>query len=161
MVTGRSSITTVGKYNPHHREEQYHRSSLVAQQVKDPLLSLGWFRSLLWYGFNPWPRNFHMPWTWTKKREREREKQCIFAEKNTVYYKEKPQLPSLPWQEATSLLRSLTRLHLYSPCCITIYCRCVHPISSIVSFISQNSDLMHHPSLTHCLVPGNYDLFGE
>lgn len=31
-------------------------SSLMAQQVK----SLLWLRSLLWYGFTPWPRNFHM-----------------------------------------------------------------------------------------------------
>lgn len=28
----------------------------MAQQVK----SLLWLRSLLWYGFTPWPRNFHM-----------------------------------------------------------------------------------------------------
>ena len=20
--------------------------------------------SLLWLGFNPWPKNFHMPWLW-------------------------------------------------------------------------------------------------
>ena len=36
------------------------RSSLVAQWVKDPVLSLQWLRSLLWRGFNPWPGNFHM-----------------------------------------------------------------------------------------------------
>ena len=39
--------------------------SLVAQQIKYPALSL------LWREFNPWPRNFHMPWvlplTTTKK----------------------------------------------------------------------------------------------
>ena len=36
-------------------------SSLVVQQVKDPMLSLQQPRSLLWHGFNPWPRNFYMP----------------------------------------------------------------------------------------------------
>ena len=30
------------------------------QQVKDLVLSLQWPR------FNPWPRNFHMPWVWQK-----------------------------------------------------------------------------------------------
>lgn len=33
-------------------------SSLVAQQVKDPVFSLLWLRSLLWLGFDPWPGNF-------------------------------------------------------------------------------------------------------
>ena len=32
--------------------------SLVAQQVKDPALSL------LWLSFDPWPRNFRVPWAW-------------------------------------------------------------------------------------------------
>ena len=36
-------------------------SSLVAQQVKDLALSLLWYWLLLWYGFDPWPGNFHMP----------------------------------------------------------------------------------------------------
>ena len=33
------------------------RSFLVAQWVKDPVLSLFWLRSLLWCRFNPWPQN--------------------------------------------------------------------------------------------------------
>ena len=37
-------------------------SSFVAQQVKNPALSLQPLRSLLWFWFSPWPRNFHMPW---------------------------------------------------------------------------------------------------
>ena len=36
------------------------RNSLVAQQVKDPGLSL------VWLGVNPWPWNFCMPWAWPK-----------------------------------------------------------------------------------------------
>ena len=35
--------------------------SLAVQQVKAPALSLQWLWLLLWRGFNPWPRNFHMP----------------------------------------------------------------------------------------------------
>lgn len=35
-------------------------SSLVAQQVEDLALLLQQFRSLLWCGFNPWPRNFQV-----------------------------------------------------------------------------------------------------
>ena len=41
----------------------------MAQQVKDPLLSLGWFRSLLWYGFNPWLWNIQIN---QRKKKRER-----------------------------------------------------------------------------------------
>ena len=29
--------------------------------VKNSELSLLWFRLLMWLGFSPWPRNFHMP----------------------------------------------------------------------------------------------------
>ena len=36
-------------------------SSLVAQWVKDPALSLLWLWLQLWHGFDPWPRNFCMP----------------------------------------------------------------------------------------------------
>ena len=45
-------------------------SPLVAQWVKDSALPLLWFRSLLRHKFNPWPRNFFMPWAQTKKREK-------------------------------------------------------------------------------------------
>ena len=34
----------------------------MAQQVKDLVLTLLFLRSLLSYGFDPWPRNFHLPW---------------------------------------------------------------------------------------------------
>ena len=33
----------------------------MAQQVKDPALSLQWLGSSVWCGFNPWLGNFHMP----------------------------------------------------------------------------------------------------
>ena len=41
-------------------------SSLVVQRVKDLVLSLQWLGSLLWCGFHPWPRNFHMLWVQPK-----------------------------------------------------------------------------------------------
>ena len=40
----------------------------MAQQVKDLVLSLQQLGLLLWYRFDPWPGNFHMPWLWPKKR---------------------------------------------------------------------------------------------
>ena len=45
-------------------------SSLVAQQVKDPKLSLQWLKLLLCKGFDPWPRNLHMPWVQKKKKKK-------------------------------------------------------------------------------------------
>ena len=57
------------------------RSPLVAQQVKDLVLSLLWLWLLLQRGFDPWARNVHMVQAWPKKkkkkkkRERERETQ--------------------------------------------------------------------------------------
>ena len=30
--------------------------------LKDPVLPQLWLGLQLWLGFNPWPRNFHMPW---------------------------------------------------------------------------------------------------
>ena len=44
------------------------RSSLVAQRVKDSVLSLQWLVSLLWCGFNPWPGNFCMQRVWQEKK---------------------------------------------------------------------------------------------
>ena len=39
----------------------------MVQQVKDLLLSLQGLGSLLWHGFNPWLKIFHMLQVWTKK----------------------------------------------------------------------------------------------
>ena len=39
--------------------------------IKDPGWSLLWHGLQLWCRFDPWPRNFDMPWVWTqKKREK-------------------------------------------------------------------------------------------
>ena len=45
-------------------------SSLLAQRVEDPALSLPWLRLLPWLGFHPWPRNFRMPQAQPKKKIR-------------------------------------------------------------------------------------------
>ena len=38
-----------------------------AQWVKALVLLQLWHRSLLWLGFDPWPRNFHMLWVQPKE----------------------------------------------------------------------------------------------
>ena len=43
-----------------YEEKKVNRTSLVAQQVKDPALSLVRLTSLRWHRFDPWPENFHM-----------------------------------------------------------------------------------------------------
>ena len=43
------------------RREKEKGSSLVAQQIKDLVLSVLWLR------FEPWPWNFHMTWALPKK----------------------------------------------------------------------------------------------
>ena len=51
-------------------------SSPVAQQVQDPALSLLWLRLLrcMRCVFNPWPRNFHIPWVQPKKKKKKKKK---------------------------------------------------------------------------------------
>ena len=43
----------------------------MAQWIKDPALSLQWLGLLLSLGFDPWPRNFHMPQLESKKEGEE------------------------------------------------------------------------------------------
>ena len=38
--------------------------------VKDSALLLLWLRSLLWCRFDPWTRNFYMPWERQKKKKK-------------------------------------------------------------------------------------------
>ena len=47
------------------------RSSLAAQLIGDPVSSLQWLGSLLWHGFDPWPRSFHMPQAWPKTKNKQ------------------------------------------------------------------------------------------
>ena len=42
--------------------------------VKDPALSLQWLRSLLWFRFDPWPRNFCLPQVQPKNKKKKKKK---------------------------------------------------------------------------------------
>ena len=44
----------------------------MAQWVKDSALSQQPLGSLLWRGFSPWPRNFHILQAWPKKEKRKK-----------------------------------------------------------------------------------------
>ena len=57
------------------KKKKRQRSSLVAQQVKDPVLSLQRLGSLLRCGFNPCPREFYVKPKKKKKKKRERERE--------------------------------------------------------------------------------------
>ena len=66
--------------------KKHIESSLVAQQVKDLVLSLLWLRLLLWQGFYPWLRKFHIP-TKGAARKKEREKHVDeFRDKLSCYW---------------------------------------------------------------------------
>ena len=44
----------------------------MVQKIRDPVFSLQGLGSLLWHGFDPWIRNFHMTGMQPKKREGKR-----------------------------------------------------------------------------------------
>ena len=48
-----------------------YRSSFVAQWVKNLALWLLQLWSLLWCGFDPWPRNFCLPWGQPKRKKKQ------------------------------------------------------------------------------------------
>ena len=50
-------------------------SSVMAQRVEDPALSLLWLTLLLWQEFSPWPGNFRMPWAGPKENQTKTNKQ--------------------------------------------------------------------------------------
>ena len=49
-------------------------SSLVAQQIKNLMLSLLWLWLQLRCGFDSRPRNFYMPWAWPKQKNKQTNK---------------------------------------------------------------------------------------
>ena len=57
-------LINISKTNYSAQERREDWSSLVAQWVKDPALSLLWLR------FDPWPRNFRMLWMWPKHKNK-------------------------------------------------------------------------------------------
>ena len=52
--------------------EKYMESFLVAQWVKDLVLSLQRLGLLLWCRLDPQPGNFHMPWVWLTRKKKGR-----------------------------------------------------------------------------------------
>ena len=62
-------VTFIGKHNflIISLKGKVFMSSLVAQRVKDPALSLQWLGSRQWGRFDPWAGNFHMPQVQPKK----------------------------------------------------------------------------------------------
>ena len=60
------------------------RISFVVQWVKDPVLSLQWLGSLLWGGFDSWPRNFCMLQARPKKKKKKK-KRIFYSTKDTQY----------------------------------------------------------------------------
>ena len=54
------------------------RSSLVAQQIEDLVLSL------LWRKFDPWPGNFCMPWAQPEKKERKKYKKKYIKKSSEI-----------------------------------------------------------------------------
>ena len=49
----------------------------MVQPVEGPLLSLQWPELLLCCQFDPWPKNFHMPWVQSKKKKKEQNYRSI------------------------------------------------------------------------------------
>ena len=56
----------------------------MAQQVKDPALSLQKPELLLWRRFDTWPWNFHMPQTEPKKKKKIKNTLTIVYNHNTM-----------------------------------------------------------------------------
>ena len=52
----------------------------MVQHIKDPALSLQQLGLLLWLGYIPWPRNFHMQWAQPKKKKKLRYIPCFFRQ---------------------------------------------------------------------------------
>ena len=56
----------------------------MAQQAKDPALSLQQLGFLLWHRLDPWPRNFYMPQC---KKKKKKEKKSLNFHVNPIIYK--------------------------------------------------------------------------
>ena len=62
-------------------------SSLLAQWVKDPALSLLWFGLPLWHEFSPWSGNFYMRWVWANNNNNNKIKNKIHTGKYLIQKK--------------------------------------------------------------------------
>ena len=62
-------VTEGGYFAPVQSKQNKTQCCLVVQQVKDLMLFLKLLWLLLWFGFSPWPRNFHILWGIARKKE--------------------------------------------------------------------------------------------
>ena len=89
IFTGRMSTKPLCLNLPRvSSESAISRNSLVGQQVKDPLYSLQWIRSLPWCGFDLWPENFCMLpiMAWKEGGKKEERKEGREARKKEDFY---------------------------------------------------------------------------
>ena len=75
--------------------EALRRSSTVAQQVEDPLLSLLRLGLLLWQGFDSWPGNSPMPWCGQKKKKKKKKKKKPWTAQVILVYS----LSTIRWKK--------------------------------------------------------------
>ena len=77
------------------REKNVGVPPSVAQQVRDPVLSLLLLQLLLWCRFSPWSGNFHRPWAWPKRKKKSHE--CVKLSK--IY------MVRTNWSEYTAIFK--------------------------------------------------------
>ena len=102
------------------------RRFLVAQQVKDPALTLLWLGLQLWHGCDPWPGNFCMPQEWPKK-----ENWKTLCQPNKNMSIETQHCPSLRVRPLTHSCPS-PNIHS-SPLLTDLPPTTIHPISQILA----------------------------
>ena len=56
------------------KKKKKKKKFLMGLAVKDPALFLLWLWSLLWFGFDPWPKNFCMPQCGQKQTNKQKQK---------------------------------------------------------------------------------------
>ena len=61
------------------------RISFTVQHVKDPALSLQRLGSLMWHGFDPWPRDFQWALGMEKKKKKKRKKSTQSTHPRNIY----------------------------------------------------------------------------
>ena len=58
----------------------------MAQRVKDLVVVLQWLWVTVWPEYDPWPRNFHMPWARPKhKMTKKRKFSVLFSLDSALY----------------------------------------------------------------------------
>ena len=90
----------------HSGLKKWLETSVVAQWVKDPMSSLQQLGSLLWHRFDPWPRNFYMPWAWHPRPPCKKKTKVIFFYESSQLWK-----LSYTWSFRRTEFRTIDMLH--------------------------------------------------